>query len=68
MPDNKSILQKIIEFKIKYYKDHGVKPNVIYLDPDERQDLKIACKIVEWDHPVHIFEMLMKNAEDRDGL
>jgi hypothetical protein len=64
-PNNKSILQKILEFREKYYKDHGVEPNVIYLDPDERKDLKLACKIVEFEYPVHIFGMLMKNAEDR---
>ena len=67
LPHNKSILQKIAEYQQKFIKEHGKAPDVIYLDPDERADLKIALKIIgPWQHPVTINNMVMKNEEDRE--
>lgn len=64
LPNQKSILQKIAEYQKQYIREHGRKPDVIYLDPDERADLKIALKIVVWKHPVKINGMIMKHEED----
>ncbi|MAE81439.1 MAG: hypothetical protein CMB80_01795 [Flammeovirgaceae bacterium] len=66
-PRKKSLCQKIAEYKRDYTKEHGKPPNVIWLDPDERKDLKEELKIIgPWQHPVRINGMLMKNEEDRE--
>jgi|TARA_R100001530_G_scaffold2021_1_gene3446 hypothetical protein len=65
IPNQKSILQKIAEYKRDYEKEHGKKPDVIWLDPDEREEVKNALKIIAWKHPVHLNGMLMKNEEDK---
>ena len=67
-PNRKSLLQKIAEYKRDYIKEHGKPPNVIYLDPDERADLKKELKIIgPWQHPVKLSGMVMKNEEDIDA-
>ena len=64
-PNRKSLLQKIAEYKRDYIKEHGKAPNVIYLDPDERADLKKELKIIgDWQHPVRLNGMTMLNEED----
>ncbi|MAE50089.1 hypothetical protein CMI48_05065 [Candidatus Pacearchaeota archaeon] len=67
-PTKKSILYKIAEFKIKYTKRHGKHPNVMYLDPDEREDLRKACGIKEWKWPVVISGMQLRKHEEYTNI
>lgn len=63
LPNNKSILQKIFEYKQKYIKEHGKPPTIIYLDPDERQDLSAAIgRVLMW--PVTVAGMNVRKQED----
>lgn len=63
LPNNKSILQKIIEHKLKYIKDHGHPPTIIYLDTDERKDLSKAIgRVLVW--PVTVAEMELRKEEE----
>lgn len=65
IPNKKSIIPKIIEYKEKYIKDNGYAPNVIYLNVDEREDLRKACKIKgAWKWPVTIAGMKLMKEED----
>lgn len=60
---NKSILQKIYEYKRKYIKEHGKPPTIIYLDPDERKDLSKAIgRVLIW--PVTVAGMDLRKQEE----
>lgn len=60
----RSIIYKIHEFRQKYIKDHGKNPNIIYLDPEEREDLRKACglKVLNW--PVDVAGMQVRKTEE----
>jgi hypothetical protein len=63
LPNNKSILQKIFEYKLKYIKDHGHAPDIIYLDADERKDLSKAIdRVLVW--PVTVTGMDLRKQEE----
>lgn len=64
LPNQKSIIQKIWEYKQKYIKDHGHPPTIIYLNPDEREDLRKALSIIAWKWPVTISGMDMRKEEE----
>lgn len=64
IPNPKSIVLKIIEYKAKYIKEHGHPPNLIYLDAGEREDLRKVCNIEEWKWPVTIAGMELRKEED----
>ncbi len=64
LPNQKSIILKIIEYKAKYTKEHGQPPNILYLDADEREDLRKACKIEVWKWPVTIEGMELRKEEN----
>ena len=64
IPNLKSILIKIHEYKQKYIKDHGKEPDVIYLDPDEREDLRKACGLDVLVWPVDVAGMKLRKQED----
>ncbi len=66
IPNKKSIIQKIVEYHSKYIQDHGKPPTVLWLDPDEREDLRRALKVIVWQYPVTIMGMTMKHEEDRE--
>ena len=64
LPNNKSILVKIYEYKQEYIKEHGKPPTIIYLDPDERKDLSAAIgRVLVW--PVTVAGMDLRKEEDR---
>ncbi len=63
LPNNKSILVKIFEYKQKYIKDHGKPPTIIYLDADERKDLSKAIgRVLVW--PVTVAGMDLRKQEE----
>ncbi len=65
IPNEKSIIQKIVEYRHDYIREHGKPPTVIWLDPDEREDLRRACQVLVWQYPVMIMGMTMKHQEDK---
>lgn len=64
LPNQKSILQKIAEFRIQYIKEHNKVPDVIYLDPDERKDLRKAVGLDKWYWPITISGMKLRKQEE----
>lgn len=64
IPDRKSIIQQIYEYKLDFINKHGRPPTIIYLDPDEREDLRKALGIVVWKWPVTISGMQLRKQED----
>lgn len=64
IPNKKSIVLKIIEYKAKYFKEHGQPPNIIYLDAEELEDLRKALAIEVWKWPVTIDGMDLRKEED----
>ncbi len=64
LPYRKSIIQQIWEYKQEFTKEHGRPPTIIYLDPDEREDLRKALGIKVWKWPVTISGMQLRKQED----
>jgi len=64
IPNKNSIIQKIFEYKKQYIKDHGKRPTIIYLDPEEREDLRKAVGVAVWIWPVTIAGMKLRKQED----
>ena len=65
IPNRRSIIEKIVDYKARYTMEHGHPPNVIYLDETEREDLRKACNIEgAWKWPVDIMGMELRKEED----